>query len=180
MKKWIFASLILIIIYLLAGCADQVRFSDEYMWSNASVVNTSDSDNYQMYEVRYGDDAVFCLSWGCSHGRWTTAHASHDNVYLILNKEPEEGSTYTLAFEEQTLKYDGHHGYWFWMIDDTCPAKAMMTVKKITNRHIDADVDVHFTAIVERRKQIEGVDRTFPIDIEKKCRFIRETMKDEQ
>ena len=121
---------IIALVFCLCSCGcGSLPYHDRILWQDAAVVNDSDTDRYRFLTVSPGKHWVVEVTDGHTGGLWTTAHSSHDSLYLILDKRPVRGEEYTFSFSEGNLDYDGFAGYWFSVIDTNKVASATMRVR---------------------------------------------------
>jgi len=134
-----------------AGCIfeDRSRFSERILWGHAAVV-ASALEGQRTLDLQPGDKWIFELTDGWTHGRWSTAHGSHDSVYLILKQEPKAGAHYTFSLPDGDLEYDGFAGYTFKHVDATKPATAQMVVQNVGARKISAEVSIQVWCAQDR------------------------------
>lgn len=133
-----------LITFAIVGCRgpDQEPYSRAILWENASVVNQSETNAYRFLELESGTNLVLELTDGYYHGKRTTAHSTHDSVYLVLKRPPERGDYLTFSFADGTLDYDGFWGYGFNVLDTNRAAVADLRVWDASATRLDADVQV--------------------------------------
>lgn len=133
---------ILMILAFLTGCSgpDQEPYSRQIAWEKASVLNLSSTNTYRRLEVGTGSNLVLEITDGYYRGKKTTAHSSHNSIYLILSGAPTLGEYMTFSFTNGTLDYDGFAGYDFNVIDTNMPAVAEISVYEVSADHILAEV----------------------------------------
>ncbi|HEV57708.1 MAG TPA: hypothetical protein ENN87_09495 [Phycisphaerales bacterium] len=142
MEKIMFCGLGCLALASVLGCADQTPYSERILWEDAAVVDRGPGGPLPDYSITPGRNTVLELRNGYSRGRWTTAHASHDVVYLVLSQEPKPYDDLRFTAADGTLYYTGFGGYSFKTLDPNMPATAELRVRDISDRRMTATVRV--------------------------------------
>ncbi len=154
------------LMLISCGCGDPDRepYSRHILWENASLVNQSGTNTMRFMDVEPGTNLVLEIRDGFYRSKTTTAHSSHDAVYLVLPGEPQPWSRYRFTFADGNLEYDGFAGYWIRGIDTNMPATAEMFVEEVTRKGFTANLraSIYFTPDVTRTN--DGPPMLFTVD----------------
>ncbi len=131
---------------------DRVPFAEHIFWRDSDVVKSPTL----LGEIIDGSHTVLMIYDGYSHGRRTTAHASHNKLFMLLPRQIAKGATYSCDPNEDTLYFWGFHGYDFSRIRNNGLADATsVTILRISDEEIVARVNASF--YVENGDYGEGV-----------------------
>ncbi len=145
--------------------SDRIPYSSRTFWTNAALVDTSpepvlyNPTRRPHWQVGPGNHTVLMIKDGWSRGRRSTAHASHDTLYLVLPASLEPGLVLRLSPDTKTLIFDSFAGYNFRDLDHTNPTDATVTILEVNPTQITARIKVSFTTIQVSRPPRHWTDR---------------------
>jgi hypothetical protein len=171
----------LIFAIAACGCAmlqpDQVSIHESHFWTDARIETRPAIDpDAETIRVTPGTSTVLMTEDGLSHGRTSSAHASHDAVFMTVPSSLVEGQTYVVSSHDGTLHYEGFAGSTFWYVDPDRPAWAEIEVREIDTDSIKAHVHVELT-VVNGSQGLPSPQRPHrPLSIDKTLRFQRKAV----
>ena len=134
---------------------DSTPYSVRVFWPNASVIDESPEPlPYRpkmppSFAVAPGDHTVLMIKDGWSRGRRSTAHASHDTLYLLLPASLSPGQILHPSPHTGTLCFDSFSGYGFRYLDESRPIDADIEILSVSDSWIRARVTVSLTIYFE-------------------------------
>jgi hypothetical protein len=167
---------------LLMGCSSfgpeaediQTRYSERSLWQGALLRTSYPTDVYRCLDVEPGTNTIFQITDGYCRSQISTAHSSHDTVYLILPREPREGERVEFSRANGSLDFVGFGGYWYYLLDTNEPASATLEVLDISR----LSVDVRLTVTLHYRIEDQGKDSPpHLLHLDEQASFRRRTPK---
>jgi hypothetical protein len=152
MKTTVFAALAAICMLVGGGCqlddgADQDFGAEALAWKNARVVEEINGGVPILISVATGDGVVLMSNEGWSHGKHSSAHASHWAFYMTLPSQLREGEVYHVSRRDGTLYLSAFFGDDMWYLDPTQPSEGTVKVREVRSDAIVAELDINAIAL---------------------------------
>lgn len=165
-------------VIFLSGCQDQRRVNERLFWADANIGSRHHVyDEFDYPKVEPGDKTILLINDGLTHGRYSSAHGSHQTILLALPRGLREGDIHELLVSEGQIKFSGFAGYSFQFMDPHQQGTARIEIKEVAFDEITAYVAVEITAVRESINRPSDEWPRFEVVRDKTYTFKRSELK---